>query len=258
MKILQISDLHLLAPGGLLHGIDPLARLDAALAHLSARHADADLLVATGDLAQNGEPAAYEALRERLGRLAIPARLLLGNHDSREAFLAAFPGQPLEEGFAQAVLDLAQGRILLLDTLSPGRAEGELCAARLDWIGRRLREAKGRRVLVFLHHPPADCGIPLLDHYRLEQRAELLALLREHGGVEGVFGGHIHRPFTVFAGGVPVSVVKSLHHQSRLAFADPYAVELSAAPGYGVIHWGPAFTRIHFEDVPPPPVSPPR
>lgn len=248
MKIIQISDLHLTPPGESLHGVDPWARLDSLLKDLASRHADADLLMATGDLTHHGEASAYAALRERLAGVRIPVRLLLGNHDERRAFAAAFPGQPLKEGYAQGFLDAPEGRILWLDTLDPGRGEGKLDPARLLWLERRLDEAAGRRVLVFLHHPPVETGIPLMDRLALAQSAELLALLRAHGGVEGVFGGHVHRPFMGLVEGLPVGVVKSVHHQTRLNFADPYAREMAATPGYGVIHWRPGFVRIHFEE----------
>ncbi|WP_420103861.1 metallophosphoesterase, partial [Bosea sp. (in: a-proteobacteria)] len=50
MKIIQITDTHLVPPGGIVHGLDPAQQLREALADIAARHADADLVVITGDL----------------------------------------------------------------------------------------------------------------------------------------------------------------------------------------------------------------
>ncbi|WP_245458628.1 MULTISPECIES: metallophosphoesterase [unclassified Mesorhizobium] len=87
MKIIQLSDPHLMAPGGRLHGSDPLTRLEACLADIGRNHADADLVVISGDLTNDGDRAAYAALRQALAGLVPPCRLMLGNHDDRALFL---------------------------------------------------------------------------------------------------------------------------------------------------------------------------
>ena len=70
MKIIHITDLHLMPRGETLWGLDPFARLDAALTDIAAHHADADLCVITGDLTEKGDVAAYEMLKQRLARSA--------------------------------------------------------------------------------------------------------------------------------------------------------------------------------------------
>ena len=61
MKLIQITDLHLVAPGETLFGLDPLARLTACLKDIEDHHGDADAVVVTGDLPHDSEIAAYEA-----------------------------------------------------------------------------------------------------------------------------------------------------------------------------------------------------
>ncbi|WP_258589037.1 metallophosphoesterase [Mesorhizobium sp. AR02] len=153
MKIIQLSDPHLMAPGGLLYGSDPLARLDACLADIGKNHADAELVVISGDLTNDGERAAYVALRERLAQFSPPCRLMLGNHDDRALFLEMFPDAAAEQGFVQSVFDGSEGRLILLDTLDSGHVEGRLCAARLEWLDEKA-EGSARPGLP-LHAPPA-------------------------------------------------------------------------------------------------------
>ena len=62
MKIYLVSDLHLLPPGQLSHGFDTAARFQLALDDLAQNHADAGLCILLGDLADHGDPAAYELL----------------------------------------------------------------------------------------------------------------------------------------------------------------------------------------------------
>src|ERR1700689_4557259 len=55
MKLIQITDIHLVRPGKKLFDTDPGERLRLCLADIARCHADADLVVVTGDLAHNGE-----------------------------------------------------------------------------------------------------------------------------------------------------------------------------------------------------------
>ncbi|MEL6211502.1 MAG: metallophosphoesterase, partial [Pseudomonadota bacterium] len=60
MKILHLTDIHLTTPGESISGCDPNANFEAALAHALSLHADAALMVITGDLSDWGEQADYE------------------------------------------------------------------------------------------------------------------------------------------------------------------------------------------------------
>ncbi len=125
MKLIQVSDLHFVPPGTRLFGLDPRARLEAAIADINRHHGDAELCLFTGDLADRGAPEAYEALRETLAALQVPYRLTLGNHDDRGNFLRAFPEAPRDEhGFVQTVVSTgaespASLRILAKRAIAP-------------------------------------------------------------------------------------------------------------------------------------------
>ncbi len=67
MKLIHITDTHLVAPGMKLYGLDPRARLDAAIADINRHHADAELVVVTGDLTNWGEVEAYSRLSAQEG-----------------------------------------------------------------------------------------------------------------------------------------------------------------------------------------------
>ena len=86
MKLVQISDIHLVPHGALLFGEDPAARLRACVDDNNRHHADAQLCVITGDLTHDGDPAAYRVLADCVDKLVPPVRLLMGNHDDRAAF----------------------------------------------------------------------------------------------------------------------------------------------------------------------------
>ena len=91
MKIIQLTDLHLVPEGQKIHEIDPSQRFEQALANIKLRHPDLDLLVITGDLCNEGDTPSYRLLRALLEKYKLNYQLVLGNHDQREPFKGVFP-----------------------------------------------------------------------------------------------------------------------------------------------------------------------
>ena len=247
MKIIQVSDLHLVAPGDRLFGSNPLMRLEDCIADLNRHHADADLVVFSGDLTDNADPSAYAAMAERLSSLAAPYALMVGNHDDRTSLAAAFPDIKMEGGFIQSTIDLPGGRVVLADTLEPGRVEGRLCAARLAWLDAAIGGASD--VLLFLHHPPVAIGIPSLDDSRLADAHGLRPILQRHCNVRHIFAGHVHLLATGNWCGVPFTTARSTNHQSALRFSGPHEVSFEA-PAYTVVLARGGDVAVHFREFP--------
>ncbi|MCX8998281.1 phosphodiesterase [Rhizobiaceae bacterium BDR2-2] len=248
MKLVQISDPHLVAPGKTLMGLDPFRRLDACLSDVEARHGDADLVLVSGDLSDSGGADTYALLKQRLAHFSLPVRLLLGNHDHRAYFAAAFPGQVDGEGFAQAAIDLDGSRILVLDTLDDGRVGGRLCPARLRWLRARLAKAEGRPVYVFMHHPAGPVHMPALDPLGLAEPEAFLDCLRRHGDVRHIFAGHLHRLVTGHWGGVPFTILRGTNHQTALDLVSRRTGPSFEAPAYAVIEARVQTLVVHFSE----------
>src|SRR5262249_46893943 len=85
MKLIHITDTHLVEPGLKLYGLDPKARLDAAIADINRHHSDAALAIITGDLTHWGEVGAYRNFLHSMNGLCVPYVVLVGNHDRRAA-----------------------------------------------------------------------------------------------------------------------------------------------------------------------------
>jgi 3',5'-cyclic AMP phosphodiesterase CpdA len=197
MKIIQLTDTHLVPPGERLYTLDPADQLRRAVADIAERHADANLVVITGDLCNDGDPAAYALLREILTPLPCPVRLLLGNHDERQAFRAAFPEQPVDAaGFVQSFMDTPEGRLLFLDSNEPFHIGGRYCEKRQAWLEEALAGADEQPVTVFIHHPPLPDDLAHFEHIGLHDAEAVMALLRAHqqqgGRVRHIVFGHMH------------------------------------------------------------------
>jgi 3',5'-cyclic AMP phosphodiesterase CpdA len=55
MKIIQITDTHLMPRGTTLHKLNPCERLDSCIDNIIEHHSDAEFCVITGDLTDRGD-----------------------------------------------------------------------------------------------------------------------------------------------------------------------------------------------------------
>jgi 3',5'-cyclic AMP phosphodiesterase CpdA len=253
---LHLTDLHVTPAGApLLYGLDPGERLAAAVADIASRHgpgsdAPAAFAVVTGDLTHHGEPEAYARLRGILAGLPCPAHLLLGNHDERDAFGAAFPEAPRDSaGFIQQAASTPAGTFIMLDTKIPGTHAGGLCHARLDWLAARLA-ADDAPVFLFLHHPPYRVGITAMDAIPLRDADALWEVLAPHRSrIRHIFHGHLHRPIAGSWRGIPASSLRGLSHQVGLDFAQrPTTPGSHEPPAYALVRATAEEVVVHSHD----------
>lgn len=236
-KLIWLTDLHLVAPGqGWPQNVDPLARLTACLEEIRELHADAARIIISGDLVQRPHLEAYRLLRNELERMPMDHRLLVGNHDERSMLLEVFPDTGSVDGFIQSSDELADVQLLYLDTLaSDGKHHGELDAARLGWAAGQIAAADNRPLLVFLHHPPFEIGVPALDRLRLLEAEGLAKALRSRSGPTQLFCGHLHRNVSGAWAGHSFAILKSSHVQIDLDMVGSKLLRSKEPPGYGVI-----------------------
>ena len=246
LKFIVLSDLHLIADNGLLHGNSPSERLDLCLDDIQSWHGDAAFCVVLGDLADLGEPEAYAYLKARLARFPLPVFLMLGNHDDQRAFQATFPETPRE--FIQHSHEADGHVFLFLDTVMhrSDAHDGVLCDDRLAWLKSKLAQAGDKPVHIFMHHPPFDIGIAYVDNIKLQNGADFARVLTSGAIIRQVYFGHVHRMASVLWNGVPFVSVPSLNHQVPLvpeSVSDKYSDE---PPAYAVVQTEGAQTIVHF------------
>lgn len=250
MKILQISDTHLVAPGEQVYGLDPMARLQACFDDINEQHPDAEFAVFTGDLAHCGGERAYQLLAELLERLKVPAQLLIGNHDHRQRFQAAFPATPKDaNGFVQFSIATSAGRCIGLDTNEPNVHYGRLCRQRLDWLDAQLRDAADEAVYLFMHHPPFEVGLKEMDTIALKDKGAFADIVAARNNVRHIFVGHLHRPLSGSWRNIPFSNLPGTNHQVALDFEVEDGVPGSKEPpAYAVIFLEPGSTLVHLRN----------
>lgn len=258
LKIIVLTDLHIVPEGETILGIDPAARLKAALRHIQQHHGDAHRVIITGDLTHYGDVASYQRLRRCLADISLPYLLLLGNHDDRTNFRSVFPEVPVDpNGYVQTTVDTGAWQLVTLDTLSAPTdgtmpeddGSGRLCEQRLRWLDATLKAARDRHVLLFLHHPPHAVGFRGMDRIRLADEDALHAIVQRHGNVRHMFAGHIHRTINGTARGIPFSIFKSPVHQQPMTLAsDDTSLSVLEPAAYGIVLATANAILVHTDD----------
>lgn len=251
LRFIHLTDTHLVTPGQALYGTDPAWRLERAVEAITAQQPDAAFVVLTGDLAHAGEPAAYAALGERLARLPMPVRLVIGNHDDRRAFCDTFRDTPVTpDGHVQYAFDAGGLRHLVLDSHEPGVPWGVFCARRASWLADELARDGHRPVHLYLHHPPCAVGIPAMDRIALRDTGPLREALMPHRlRLRHLFCGHLHRPLAGSWMGIPLSTVRGTNHQVALRLDDTARVAgCHEPPQFGVVLADDESTLVHLHD----------
>lgn len=211
--ILHISDTHLLAGSrGLYDSVDSTEHLRNLFAEFEASGGRPEAIVFTGDLADKGEPEAYEALRaivepvaERLGCEII---WVMGNHDDRAAFRSKLFGEVPTMRPVDRVYDVNGLRIITLDSSVPGFHHGEVSPEQLDWLAEELSEAAPHGTILAMHHPPVPSVLDLAVSVELRDQSGLAEVL-EGTDVRSIIAGHLHYSSTATFAGIPVSVASA-------------------------------------------------
>jgi 3',5'-cyclic AMP phosphodiesterase CpdA len=190
---------------------------ERAVKKLATLRPQPDVVVITGDMTDCGLPEEYALLRKLLALLPMPVFMVPGNHDRRDNLKRAFADRPTivaDPDFVHFAVDDFPLRLIGLDTAVEKSDDGALCARRLAFLSDALAAVPGKPTVIFMHHPPFDCGIRDEDRVRvMDGSAELAAILKRNRQVLALWCGHNHRPIETMFAGVPASVIAGVAHQ---------------------------------------------
>ena len=208
ITFLQLSDLHLGPPEGLISGVDPMRQLRGVLARIELLEVAPAFIVVSGDLTDNGSAESYQVVNEvltELGGGVIPVLLALGNHDDRATFRRVVLGEERADDqgpyYHSQLIDGL--RVIVLDSTIPGDPGGALGATQLSWLESQLEVPTSRGNLIVLHHPSRL--LAPAHHYPafiVREAADLEAIVARHRDrVVGVLAGHSHQANSAPFGG---------------------------------------------------------
>lgn len=188
--VVQLTDSHLFADAQQrLLGIDTLASLNAVVDQVLVEQPRIDLVLATGDIAQDASPQAYHSFIRTVGRIPAPCCWIPGNHD--DATLMAEIGDA--QGLNRDWVDVGAWRIVMLDSSAAGSVSGVLEQPQLLQLDRALDSAGERHLLLCLHHHPVPIGSAWMEPLGLQNADRLWQRLDAEPRVRAVLWGHIHQ-----------------------------------------------------------------
>ena len=192
VRVVQLTDTHLCqARGGTLLGMDTDHSLQAVIDLVKKERPEVHLLLGTGDLSDGGARPAYDRLQVYFDQLSADNYWLPGNHDRRDAMVAAAsrPDRLCKE------IRVGRWQVLLLDSQVPGQVGGALGEEELALLDSALQAARDSALhtLVCLHHQPVEIGCAWLDEQMVADADAFFAVLDRYPGVRAVLWGHVHQ-----------------------------------------------------------------
>jgi 3',5'-cyclic AMP phosphodiesterase CpdA len=246
--LLHISDTHLLAGGHRLYGkVDGAAHLEQLFAEVEASGSRPEAIIFTGDLADRGEPGAYEHLQEIVepAALRLGARVIwvMGNHDDRSAFRAALFGEKPSTRPVDRVYDIGGLRLITLDTSVPGHHYGAVSESQLEWLARELSMPAPDGTILAMHHPPVPSVLDLAVGVELRDQQPLAKVLRGTD-VRSILAGHLHYSSSATFAGIPVSVASATCYTQDLNVPVGGTLGRDGARAFNLVHVYPG-TVLH-------------
>ena len=227
LLLVQLTDSHLFAEAdGHLLGMDTADSLRRVVELVRAEQPHIDLLLASGDLSQDGSLESYQRFAELTAPLDAPARWFAGNHDESLVMQLVCTGTP----YLQMVTDLGNWRLIALDSSIPGAVPGQLDAEQLEQLDAALAGAGERHVLLSFHHHPVAVGCRWLDPIGLRNPDALFAIVDRYPNLRCILWGHVHQEVDLQRNGVRLLASPSTCVQFAPG-SEEFQVS-SEAPGY--------------------------
>jgi 3',5'-cyclic-AMP phosphodiesterase len=190
LLLVQLTDSHLFADeDGCLLGVNTQDSLRQVVEQVQKEQPKVDLILATGDLAQDASPEAYTRFAALTAPLAAPICWTTGNHDGIDC-MSQFCSQGR---WLDPVADIDGWRIVMLHSAVPGAVHGELAPSQFQLLESALNTASERHVLICLHHHPIAMGSTWIDQIGLREPERLFGLIERFPNVRAVVWGHVHQ-----------------------------------------------------------------
>lgn len=202
MKIAHISDLHIDSSKEIIYGVNPVDNLRRIISALKPID-DIELVVVSGDIANDGCETSYILADQFLGELSVPVMATFGNHDNKKVIVELSSHLHHITFPAQYVLN-NEVRFRFIDSVTESddggnNSSGLISKCDLESLENSLANDKLKNVLV-LHHPSIEQGGSWIDKRMLGNREEFNQMIANSGNVIAVLSGHYHCSATNYIG----------------------------------------------------------
>lgn len=231
LSLLQLTDLHLLAsPEATMLGVNTAHYFHAVLEQALATRKPIDLILLTGDLAQEACQASYQYLLDSLKGLAIPCICLPGNHDDYALMQQVLNTADVN---CRKQVFLKNWQIISLNSQIPGDPGGRLAERELAFLDACLRDYPEHHALIAVHHHCVPTNSAWMDTMMIENSDALFAVIEKYPQARAIVTGHIHQLMDITKGSVRVLGTPSTCFQFTPA-SHHFSID-TTAPAYRLI-----------------------
>ncbi|MDA1371924.1 MAG: 3',5'-cyclic-AMP phosphodiesterase [Proteobacteria bacterium] len=194
IRLLQITDTHLYGnPVGTLLKMNTQNSFGHVINSLKQNNDYYDLILATGDIAQDASPEAYEYFKSIMKDLGAPFRWIPGNHDVLETMQEVAEGTDACEKLVQ----INNWQILFLDTSVLGQVHGNLTQEELEFLEQSLQAAQAdesvSHCIICLHHNPVKGNAGWMKDIGLNNGVQFFKIVSKFEKLRCIIYGHIHQ-----------------------------------------------------------------
>jgi 3',5'-cyclic-AMP phosphodiesterase len=228
LSILQITDMHILTtPEDTLLGVNTHYYFNAVLNFAFANSPHFDLLLLTGDLAQDPCPSSYQQILNSVLPYEVPCICLPGNHDDLVLMQQVLNSEQVS---CRKQLILDNWQLICLNSQIPGAPGGRISDQELFFLEQCLQNNPDHNALIAVHHHCLETKSAWMDTMMIENSQALFSVIDKYPQVQAITTGHIHQIMDVTRNTVRVLGTPSTCFQFKPESWD-FALD-TTAPGY--------------------------
>lgn len=193
MKLIHLSDIHLMENGQIIWDTDTKSHFDKAI-DIIKKLSDIDAIIISGDLSNDGSEWSYRYIDNQFASIGIPTYCCPGNHDNIDFLSHKFEPEFLQ--FKNNIY-LEGWKFYFLNTViadendyQQNMAKGMISEKDLMILEDSLKNNDAPSAIVF-HHPAKEPG-GWLNRRLLENRDKFNKMISRYSHVRLVLYGHIH------------------------------------------------------------------
>ena len=201
MLVAQISDTHLIAPGGPgKFGDEKLIALEKCIDAINNLDTLPDAVIHTGDLSDNGSSEELLLAKKNLDKLVVPYYVTPGNKDCADKLIEVFTEQLSDVAMGGPITYLVDNlpiKLVSLDTTTSHDNRGLLDFKKIAAIDKILSMHQDDPVIIFSHHPPFNLSSDSSPRFEFVHKNSIKLfneLVDRHSQIVALFCGHFHRP----------------------------------------------------------------
>lgn len=208
-RLTQVSDCHLLADQGAMpKNRNPDQGLQAILPFCTVT----DLLVASGDLSDDGSEMSYRRLAEYFESTGKEVLAFAGNHDNKANMKQFLVGNHIK---LQNQYVLGRWLVHVVDTVIGDQGSGRVSDEELQVLEAVLQANEDKHMAIFMHHQAVVVGSAWIDKYGIGNSDMLLSVLRGKENIRFVAHGHVHHALEQTVEGVRIFACPATAYQMK-------------------------------------------